>query len=130
MNSTPHPARPTRDQLRQQFLDQAAAAFDLLFDPAAAEHLVTFDQREQRVTELGQQLLLSLLSQHVNADAAADPPGDAPPLCPRCHRPGRRLSPPDEPLQSRTLTSTAGDVVLHRARFRCTACRAVFFPLG
>jgi hypothetical protein len=130
MNGTPNSVRPTREQLRQQFLDQAASAFDLLFAPDNSEQLVTFDQREQRVLELGQQLLTSLLQQHANADPAADPLPQQQPLCPHCQRPGRRASPPHHPLPQRTLTTAAGDVVLRRARFRCTACRAVFFPPG
>jgi hypothetical protein len=128
MNDTPDSARPTREQLRQQFLGQAATAFDLMFAPDHAEQLVTFDQREQRALELGQQLLLALLQRHANADPAADPPPGPPPLCPRCQRPGRRASPADDPLPARTLTTSAGDVTLRRARFRRTACRAVFFP--
>ena len=35
-----------------------------------------------------------------------------------------------DPLPARDLTSRAGDVRLARKRFRCTACRVVFFPLG
>jgi hypothetical protein len=128
MNDTLSPARPTRDQLRQQFLDQAAAAFDLMFAPDGSEQLVTFDQREQRALELGQQLLTSLLQQHANADPAADPPAGQPPLCPHCRRPGRRAAPADDPFPPRTLTTSAGGVTLRRTRFRCTACRAVFFP--
>jgi hypothetical protein len=128
MNDTPAAARPTREQLRQQFLDQAAAAFDLMFSPDDPDPLVTFDQREQRALELGRQLLRALLQRHANADPAADPPPERPPLCPRCQRPGRRLSPAEGPLPERPLTCAAGDVTLRRARFRCTACRAVFFP--
>jgi len=128
MHDTPRSARPSREQLRQQFLDQAATAFDLMFSPDEAEQLVTFDQREQRALELGQQLLLSLLQQHANADPAADPPPERPPLCPRCQRPGVRAAQADDALPGRTLTTLAGDVTLRRVRFRCTACRAVFFP--
>lgn len=130
MNDTRNSARTSRDQLRQQFLDQAGAAFDLMFAPDDSEQLVTFAQREQRVLELGQQLLASWLQQHANADPAAAPPADQPPLCPHCQRPGRRAAAADDPLPARTLTTATGDVTLRRARFRCTACRAVFFPPG
>src|SRR5437763_1897875 len=53
MNDTP---ATTRDELRRRFLGQAAAAFDLMFARHLQEDLVTFDQRERRALELGQQL--------------------------------------------------------------------------
>jgi hypothetical protein len=125
MNDT----RTTRhEMLRQQFLEQAGAAFDLMFDEQLADGLVTFDQRETRAAELGQQLLVCLLGEHANQDDAADPDPQQPPPCPRCQRPGRRLTPAEGPLPERVLTTCTGDVTLRRARFRCTTCRVVFFP--
>ena len=125
MNDTP----PTsRDELRRRFLAEAATAFDLMFDPSLAADLVTFDQREQRALELGQQLVVALLQRHANHDPAADPGAEEPPCCPRCRRPGRRVSPPGEALPARRVTTCAGEVTLRRARYRCTACRVVFFP--
>jgi hypothetical protein len=117
-----------RDALRQQFLDQAGAAFDLMFDEQLANGLVTFDQREQRAAELGQQLIVALLQQHLRHDPDADPDPQQPPLCPRCQRPGRRLTPPGQPLPERQLTTCSGDITFSRARYRCTTCRVVFFP--
>ena len=125
MNDTP----PTdRDELRRRFLAEAATAFDLMFDPSLAADLVTFDQREQRALELGQQLVIALLQRHANRDPAADPDAKEPPCCPRCRRPGRRVSPPGEALPARRVTTCAGEVTLRRARYRCTTCRVVFFP--
>jgi hypothetical protein len=121
---------PDRAELRRRFLAEAATAFDLMFSQAPDDDLITFAQREQRAHDLGQQLALALLQQHANADPRADPAPDAPPPCPRCRRPGRRVTGPDEPLPTRRLTATDGEVVLRRARYRCTACRAVFFPPG
>jgi hypothetical protein len=118
----------SRDALRQQFLAQAGAAFDLMFDEQLAEGLVTFDQREQRALELGQQLITALLQQHLHYDPAADPDPQQPPPCPRCQRPGRRGTPPGRPLPERALTTCSGDVSFGRARYRCTTCRVVFFP--
>jgi hypothetical protein len=101
-----------------------------MFSQAPDEDLIPFAQREQRAHDLGQQLALALLQQHANADPSADPAANCPPLCPHCQRPGRRVSGPDEPLPPRRLTVTDGEVILRRARYRCTACRAVFFPPG
>ena len=118
-----------RAGLRRQFLEEAAAAFDLMFDQQLANGLVTFDQREQRALELGQQLVAALLGRHVQHDPAADPDPQQPsPPCPHCQRPGRRVTPPGGPLPERVVTTCAGDVPLRRARYYCTACRAVFFP--
>lgn len=127
MSDTPP---PHRDELRRRFLAEAATAFDLMFDPTLAGDLVTFDQREQRALDLGQQLVIALLQQHANHDPDADPNPDAnePPCCPRCRRPGRRVTPPGEALPARRLTTCAGEVTLRRARYRCTTCRVVFFP--
>jgi len=122
------PPRPSREQLRQQFLRQAAQAFDLMF---AADDLVTFDQREQRADDLGKTLALQLLQTHAATDPAADPPPDQDVPCPRCQRPAQRQDDPDRPLPDRSLTVASGqDVVLRRARFRCPTCRVVFFPPG
>jgi hypothetical protein len=117
-----------RQILRQRFLEQAGAAFDLMFDATLAEGLVTFDQREQRALELGQQVILALLEQHAQDDPAANPGPDQLPPCPRCQRPGRRVTPPGRPLPARALTTCTGEVTLRRAQYRCTTCRVVFFP--
>jgi hypothetical protein len=127
MNDTPS---SDRAELRRRFLAEAATAFDLMFEQPLAGDLITFDQREQRALELGQQLVIALLQQHANHDPAADPASEpAPaPCCPRCQRPGRRVTPPGEALPARVVTTCAGDVTLRRARYRCTTCRVVFFP--
>jgi hypothetical protein len=117
-----------RDELRRRFLAEAATAFDLMFSQTPDDDLITFAQREQRAHDLGQQLTIALLQQHANADPAADPAPDQPQPCPHCQRPGRRLSGPGESLPARCLTVADGDVLLRRARYRCTACRVVFFP--
>ena len=123
------PPRPSREQLRQQFLHQATQAFDLMF--SQDDELITFDQREQRADDLAKTLALQLLQGHANTDPAADPPPDQDVPCPRCQRSARRLDDPEQPLPDRSVTLTSGqDVVLRRARFRCPSCRVVFFPPG
>lgn len=124
------PPPPDRAELRRRFLAEAGTAFDLMFDDRLAGDLVTFDQREQRALELGQQLVVGLLQPHINHDPAADPAPDPapPPACPRCQRPGRRVTPPGAALPARAVTTCAGEITLRRARYRCTTCRVVFFP--
>jgi rubredoxin len=118
-----------RDELRQRWLGHAAAAFDLMFRPEYQDQLVTFDQREQRAGELGQDLTAWLLQQHVNAEVQARSDTPSTPCCPKCGRTGHCLTESDEPLPQRQLTTRTGEVTIRRERWRCTTCRVVFFPL-
>lgn len=119
-----------RDQLRHEFLSQAAIAFNLMFPDTPEDQQLPLDPREQRAVELGQDLALWLLRRHAAAHPLADPPADSPPPCPRCRQPGQRQTPPGAPLPRRRLSTTAGELALARARFHCPACRRVFFPPG
>ena len=125
----PHPDT-RREELRQRFLAHAAAAFDLMFQPQYQDQLVTFDQREERASELGRDLTAWLLQQHANADPDARPDEQPPPACPKCGRPGRRGTRAEAPLPQRQVTTLSGEVTLKRPKWRCTACRVVFFPPG
>jgi len=130
MNDTQPSADTSRQELRQRFLSHAAAAFDLLFDRRYQDQLVTFDQREERACELGRDLTVWLLQQHVNADPLARNADPQAPACPKCQRPGQRVTAADQPLPQRRVTSLAGEVTFHREKWRCTTCRVVFFPPG
>jgi hypothetical protein len=130
MNDTPSVSDPSREELRQRFLEHAAAAFELMFGPQHQNQLVTFDQREERACELGRDLTAWLLRTHTNADSQARRVDTRPAPCPRCQRPAQRVTTPDEPLPSRAVTSLAGEVTIERERWRCTTCRVVFFPPG
>jgi hypothetical protein len=118
-----------RDRLRQEFLQQAAIAFDLMFPDTPEDQQLPLDPREQRAVGLGQDLAAGLLRRHAAAHPLADPAADAAPPCPHCQQPGRR-APAGAPLPRRRLTTTAGEITRARARFHCPACRRVFFPLG
>ena len=120
------PPPPTRHQLRDRWLRHAAAAFDRMFADDQQDRLVTFDEREARAIDLGQDLAAWLLEQHTAADPDVRPAQA--PACPQCGQPGQRVGPPDGPLEERPLTTDTGDVALAREKWRCTACRVVFFP--
>jgi transposase len=47
--------------------------------------------------------------------------------CPRCEKPGKRITQPDEKLPERDLTTRAGDVKLRREKWHCPKCRNFFF---
>jgi hypothetical protein len=115
--------RPTREQLRQQFLESAAAAFDLMFADANQEQLVTLTQREKRACDLGKDLSQFLLERHISADSAAQPePSQV--CCPKCGRPARKAKKPDS---TRPVTTLAGDIEFVRQQWRCPRCRILFF---
>ena len=119
-----------RERLREQWLQQAAAVFDLYFDPEQAQPPVTFTQREQRACGLARELAAFLLEEDLGHDPAARPPDGRPAACPKCGRPAQRRTPPGEPLARRPLTSAAGEITLRREQWHCKACRVSFFPSG
>jgi hypothetical protein len=119
-----------REQLRQQWLQQAEAAFDLYFDGGQAEPPVTFAQREGRACSLTRELAAWLLEQDLAGDPAVRPGGAEPPSCPRCGRAATRRTPPGETLPRRQVSSAAGEVTLCREQWHCKTCRVSFFPSG
>src|SRR5436309_3544658 len=113
---------PDRERLREQWLQQAAAVFDLYFDPEQAEPPVTFTQREQRACTLTRELAAFLLEEDLGHDPAARPTDDQPARCPKCGRPAQRRAPSGEPLPRRLLTSDAGEISLCREPWHCKTC--------
>jgi hypothetical protein len=99
-----------------------------MFDAQSQDQLVTFDQREERASQLGRDLTVWLLQQHVNADPQVRSSASPPPPCPKCGRAGQRVTGPEDPLLPRQLTTCSGEVALQREQWRCTTCRVVFFP--
>ncbi len=86
MSDKPNPARPPREQLRRQFLEQAAAAFDRMFPATDSSQALSADQQEQQAREFGQQLAALLLQKDARSDAGflqdifAHPEDDTPRL--------------------------------------------------
>jgi len=119
-----------RARLRRQFMQHASAAFERMFGDRETEQLVTFTQREDRACVLGKELSGWLLEQHAAVDALVRPAENAAPRCPKCDRPGQRVSPADAALPERQLTTAAGEVTLRREQWRCATCRVAFFPSG
>src|SRR5262245_43364214 len=126
---TPH-TPVDREALREQWLQQAAAVFDLYFDPEQSEPPVTFTQREQRACTLTRELAAFLLEHDLDHGPAARPPPEQPPTCPTCGRPAQRRKPRGDPLPRRSLTCDAGEIAFRRQQWRCKTCRVSFFPSG
>jgi uncharacterized protein with PIN domain len=123
MEASHSSSRPTREQLRKDFLDSAAAAFDLMFGDANQEQLVTLTQREQLACGMGKDLARFLLEKHVSADTASQPKPDCV-CCAKCGRPARKVA---KPGAARPVTTLAGDIEFARQQWRCPRCRILFF---
>ncbi len=86
MSDKVNPVNAPLDQLRRQFLEQAAAAFDQMFAPTGSAQPESRDQREQRAREFGQQLAAALLQEECKSEAGflqdihAHPEDDTPRL--------------------------------------------------
>jgi hypothetical protein len=113
---------------RQEFLDEAGRSFDNMLGTDGRNGLVTFEEREDRACELGDALTCRLLEEHLAADEAADPGGEA--SCPCCDKVVRCPSPEKEELQQRQIRTKRGVVEYERAARLCKTCRRVFFPRG
>jgi hypothetical protein len=113
---------------RQDFLEEAARAFDQMLGSDGQNGLITFAQREERACELGDALTRRLLEEHLAADEEADP-GDAVD-CPFCGRPVSCEAPETVELEKRQVRTRRGPVEFERAARYCRLCRRVFFPRG
>jgi hypothetical protein len=119
-----------RDRLKRLWLQQAEAAFELMFGADQQDRLVTFDQREARACSLTHRLAAWLIEPHIAGDPAGRHTDVEAPACPRGSRPARREAPPEDPLPARSLTCAAGEVTPRRERWYCPTCRAASFPSG
>jgi hypothetical protein len=116
--------------LRERWKQRTDAAFERMFAGKSEEELVTFTEREDMAVLVGRELAAFLLEEHVAKDAAVEPAEASTTCCPKCGQPGERAVLKREKLVERTLTTRAGEVHMHRQRWRCAKCRIVFFSAG
>lgn len=116
------------EQLRQEFLVRAEAAFDQMFGRDGQNGLVTFTEREDRACEVTDALARWLLEEHLTLDEAGDPGVQVD--CPLCGGPVRYDSPEQAELEVRECRTRRGKIEYERAARRCPRCRRVFFPVG
>lgn len=119
-------SQPDRDEIRRQLHEHVAAIFNRLFSQDPSQPLPNFDRIEEQTHQLTHDLESWLLEQRVQSAADARPVET--PVCPQCQHSARRVGNPDAPLPRRVLTTRAGPIELAREKYRCTACRVVFFP--
>ena len=72
-----------RERLKRLWLQQAEAAFELMFDAEQQDRLVTFDQRERRACSLTRELAAWLLEPQIAGDPAVRHTDTEAPACPR-----------------------------------------------
>jgi hypothetical protein len=116
-----HRTPETLARLKAEFLKDAEAAFEQLFDEDKQEQLITFDRREERVLALSRKLGTRMLAGHLGTDPRTTTQAAC---CPKCQRPGQ----PDGATEVRALRTQAGDVSFGRGAYRCRRCRIRFFP--
>ena len=122
-----------RDSLRACWQERMDAAFERMFGGKSEEDLVTLTQREDMAVAIGKELAAFLLEKHVAADPATTPAEASTACCPKCGQPGARASQKAvkrrDDLPERTVRTRAGDISIHRERWKCARCRIVFFSV-
>jgi hypothetical protein len=118
-----------REALRERWLQRAGTAFERMFGQANQEQLVTFTQREDLACALGKELATFLLEEHASVDVLVRPTEKRPPCCPKCAKPGQRMTKRNEKLPERELVTRAGTVTLRREQWHCSKCRILFFSV-
>ena len=121
--------RKDREALRERWLLRAGKAFERMFGAAYQDQLVTFTEREDMAVLLGEELAAFLLEEHASADRQARPSEKEALGCPKCGKPGARVTKRAEKLPERELTTRAGKVSLRREKWRCAKCRVHFFSV-
>jgi hypothetical protein len=113
---------------REEFQEEAGRLFDQMLGVDGQNGLVSFEEREERACELGDQVTRRLLEEHLAADEAGDPGAEV--NCPLCGRPVVCQAPEKVEMQGREVRTRRGKVDYERAARRCRHCRRIFFPAG
>jgi hypothetical protein len=129
MEGRPFLRRKDREALRERWLLRAGQAFERMFAEANQDQLVTFTEREDAACLLGKELAAFLLEEHTAADSEVRPSEKRPPACPKCKKPGERVTESDEKLPQRDLTTRAGKIKVQREQWQCRKCRILFFSV-
>jgi hypothetical protein len=107
---------------RAAFLGEMGQLYDSMFAAERQPELVTFEQREQRVWEIGQIAQKRLLELHLARDPGAN--GAVEVTCPLCGSGGARK----EGKRKRKVQARPGEVGWERDEYYCRQCRRHFSP--
>jgi hypothetical protein len=116
-----------RGTRHERWVQRAEAAYRRMFEGKSQEELVTLTQREDMAVMIGRELAAFLLEEQVAMDSAAEPTEASRACCPKCGQVGMPAARKGEKLVERSVTTRAGDISIHRQRWRCAKCRIVFF---
>jgi hypothetical protein len=117
-------ARRKLAERRERWRKRSEDAFERMF---ASGELTTFSEREDMACLIAKELSAFLLEEHLADDPQVRPADEQPGCCPKCQKPGQRVTKRSEKLPARPLTTRAGAVTLRREKWRCPACRVIFF---
>lgn len=112
----------TKDAGRTEFMRRAGAAYDRMMKEDQ-EEMITFEQMEDRVLEVGGGLERWLLEQRLGVAAGRKAAQQS--TCPTCGKP-LALRAPEE----RSIRGRVGTVPLRRPLGYCASCRKHFSPGG
>jgi len=115
-------------RLREEFFEEAKAAFDQMFGQDGKNGLVTFTQREDRACEATDALARWMVQKHLVWDEAKEPGVQVD--CPICGGPVVHESAEQAAMEQRELHTRRGKIEYERAARRCPRWRKVFFPPG
>jgi len=122
-------AEPTDERIgckRVEFLARAGEAFDQMFGADGQNGLVTFQQREDRACQVGDELTRWLMAEHLELDPLGGASVEQD--CPICGGPVRYESAGQAELELRQFQTRRGKIEYRRAAARCPRCRKIFFP--
>ena len=108
-----------QNELRKSLLAEATQAIDKLLAEKPADDEVTFNELENLVGNLGQQIEQATLSQLVQV--AEEPQGGI--QCPDCGQIAQNKG-----LKKRQIVSRRGTVEVERRYYHCGHCQHGFFP--
>ena len=121
--------RKDREALRERWLLRAGKAFERMFAEGNQDQLVTFTEREDMACLLSKELAAFLLEEHAAVDRQAHPSEKQALGCPKCAKPGVRVTKGHEKVPERELTTRAGKITLRREKWWCAKCRVNFFSV-
>jgi hypothetical protein len=113
------------EEKRERWRKRAEAAFERMF---VGKELTTFTEREDEAMLIGRELAAFMLEEHLADDPQVRPVEESV-CCPKCQKAGQRVTKSKEKLPERPLTTRAGEVTLRREKWRCPACRVLFFSV-
>ena len=117
----------SREALKRRWRQRTEAAFERMFDDKSEDELRTLAQRESMALLISRELAAFMLEEHVARDAAVKPAEQSATCCPKCRLPGKRAVEKGNELPEREIQTRAGSISMKRERWKCAACRIIFF---